>query len=125
MNRMHLIIVFIFLLGGLTISSMARIPEHVYLNESGMLKGVEDNILLKEYGQPEHQFIKPRYKFVGEYYIDIENTYRSTNPELKNIPIKEMFWHINSNLNLTCWFHYKDRKWTVISYIFWEPGTLF
>ncbi|AJQ99277.1 hypothetical protein F652_1288 [Enterobacteriaceae bacterium bta3-1] len=104
---------------------MASVPEYVYLNGNGMLDNVEDTVLLKKYGQPEHNFTKPRYKFVGEYYIGIERTYRSTNPELKNTPIKEMLWHLSDDLNLTCWLHYKDGKWIVISYVFWPPDALF
>ncbi|HGX7938047.1 TPA: hypothetical protein ACJIA1_003731, partial [Shigella flexneri] len=29
------------------------------------------------------------------------------------------------DLNLTCWFHYKDGQWRVITYIFWPPGARF
>ncbi|HFO6487481.1 TPA: hypothetical protein ACHKTV_004753, partial [Escherichia coli] len=42
-----------------------------------------------------------------------------------NIPIKEMFWHLRGDLNLTCFFHYKDGQWRVISYFFWQPGAKF
>lgn len=125
MNRVLLVVFFIFSLGALTTSSMASVPEYVYLNGNGMLDNVEDTVLLKKYGQPEHNFTKPRYKFVGEYYIGIEGTYRSTNPELKNTPIKEMLWHLSDDLNLTCWLHYKNGKWIVISYVFWPPDALF
>lgn len=104
---------------------MAHIPEHVYLNASGMYNGVEEAVLLIKYGQPKHDFIKPRYKFVGEYYIGIESVYRSTNTRFKNIPIKELFWILNKDLNLTCWLHYKGGQWIVISYVFWPPGAKF
>ncbi|EYD88007.1 hypothetical protein AC26_0277 [Escherichia coli 1-176-05_S3_C2] len=104
---------------------MSDIPEHAYLNASGVYNGVEENVLLNNYGKPEHEFIKPRYKLVGEYYIEIENIYRSTNPEFKNIPIKEMFWHLRQDLNLTCFFHYKDGQWRVIFFFFLSPGAKF
>ncbi|EDY6685984.1 hypothetical protein GQH13_004443, partial [Salmonella enterica] len=71
------------------------------------------------------EFINPRYKFVGEYSIGIENTYRSTNPEFRKIQIKEIFWNLNKDLNLTCFFHYKNGQWQAISYFFWPPGALF
>lgn len=106
MNRVLLIVFFIFSLGALTTSSMASVPEYVYLNGNGMPDNVEDTVLLKKYGQPEHNFTKPR-------------------PELKNTPIKEMLWHLSDDLNLTCWLHYKDGKWIVISYVFWPPDALF
>ena len=107
--------VIIFLIVGGAKNNMSDIPEHAYLNASGVYN----------YGQPAYEFIKSRYKFVGEYYIEIENTYRSTNPEFRNIPIKEMFWHLPGDLNLTCFFHYKDGQWRVISYFFWPPGAKF
>ncbi|VEA35633.1 Uncharacterised protein [Salmonella enterica subsp. enterica] len=54
-----------------------------------------------------------------------KKTYRSTDPRYSNVPIKEMFWHLHDDLNLTCWFHYKDEQWRVFSYIFWPPGAVF
>ncbi len=96
--------VIIFLIVGGAKNNMSDIPGHAYLNASGVYNGVEENVLLNNYGQPAYEFIKPRYKFVGEYYIEIENTYRSTKPEFRNIPIKEIFWHLPGDLNLTCFF---------------------
>ena len=90
-----------FLIVGGAKNSMSDIPGYAYLNASGVYNGVEENVLLNNYGQPAYEFIKPRYKLVGEYYIEIENVYRSTNPEFRNIPIKEMFC-ICGDLNLTC-----------------------
>ncbi|HBA3814464.1 TPA: hypothetical protein J5G62_004459, partial [Escherichia coli] len=80
---------------------------------------------MKKYGPPAHEFVRPRYKFVGEYYIGLNQTYRITDPEFQDIPIKEMFWNLQGDLNLTCWFHYKDGQWRVITYIFWPPGAKF
>jgi hypothetical protein len=125
MKRTHKIMVLIICLGYFPIQISASIPEYVYLNGNGILDDAEYNTLLKRYGQPKHDLVKPRHKFVGEYYIGIENKYPSTNPEFKNIPIKEMFWNINPDLNLTCWLHHKNGKWTVITYVFWGPGAQF
>ncbi|EPE8022479.1 hypothetical protein ACSN4Y_004803 [Salmonella enterica subsp. enterica serovar Montevideo] len=90
-----------------------------------MQSGEVDASFVEKYGSPEHEFVRPRYMFVGEYYIGLEKTYRSTDPRYSNVPIKEMFWHLHDDLNLTCWFHYKDEQWRVFSYIFWPPGAVF
>ncbi|EQV94454.1 hypothetical protein G893_00826 [Escherichia coli KOEGE 71 (186a)] len=96
-----------------------------YYEENDIQNGNNDAFFVEKYGPPVHEFMKPRYKFAGEYYIGLNQTYRITNPEFKDIPIKEMFWNLQEDLNLTCWFHYKDGQWRVISYIFWPPGAKF
>lgn len=100
-------------------------PPIYYEQDSNIQNGENDAFFIHKYGYPEHEFIKPRYKFVGVYYNGIENTYRSTKPEFRDVPIKEIFWHFNDDLNLTCWFHYKDGQWKIIAYIFWPPGAEF
>lgn len=97
----------------------------VYEQRSYIKDGENETYFIKKYGSPTFSFVEPRYKFVGEFSVSIENTYRSTNPEFRNVPIKEMFWHFNDDLNLTCFFHYKDGQWVVISYAFWPPGANF
>jgi hypothetical protein len=96
-----------------------------YYERNNILNGEDDSFFLSKYGVPDHEFVRPRYAFVGEYYIGLEKTYRSTNPEFSNIPIKEMFWRVHDDLNLTCWFHQQDGQWKVFSYIFWPPGAIF
>lgn len=87
--------------------------------------GDDEESLVRKYGSPEHYFINPRHDFVGIYYGGIERTYPSNNPEFKDVPIKEMFWNVNKDLNLTCWLHYKNGKWIVISRVYWPPGSKF
>lgn len=97
----------------------------VYYEENNIKDGNNDIFFVKKYGVPEREFILSRYKFIGEFNVGLENTYRSTNPDFSQIPIKQMFWHLRDNLNLTCWFDYKDGQWKVISYIFWPPKAKF
>lgn len=61
--------VIIFLIVGGAKNSMSDIPEHAYLNASGVYNGVEENVLLNNYGKPEHEFIKPRYKQIGRAHV--------------------------------------------------------
>ncbi|MBB8614537.1 hypothetical protein PH192_10390 [Escherichia coli] len=103
--------------------SFAQPP--VYEQRSYIQNGESEDFFTKKYGRPAYEFVKPRYAFVGEYSVGIENTYRSINPEFRNIPIKEAFWNLNEDLNLTCFFHYKDGQWRVISYFFWPPDAKF
>lgn len=122
--------IFLFLMWDVMAICVAQVPEsppnlEYYNNRNEIHRGNSEGFLVEKYGNPEHQFIKPRHDFVGIYYKGIERTYPSKNPEFKNIPIKEMFWHIRNDLNLTCWFHYKDGEWVVISYSFWPPGAEF
>lgn len=88
---------------------------------------VEDDELfwVNQFHSPAHMFIKPRHDFIGVYYRGIERVYSSTTPEFGNFLIKETFWHLRKDLNLTCWLNNKDGKWQVISYIFWPPGANF
>lgn len=101
------------------------IQSTTYYEENNIHNGESDILFIGKYGEPTHEMIKPRYEFTGEYYVGLNQTYRITNPDFKDIPIKEMFWHLRDDLNLTCWFHYKDGQWKVISYIFWPPGAVF
>lgn len=96
-----------------------------YYERNDIRNGDDDSFFLSKYGAPDHEFVRPRYTFVGQYYIGLEKTYRSTNPEFSKIPIKEMFWRVRDDLNLTCWFHQQDGQWNVFSYIFWPPGAIF
>ena len=96
-----------------------------YHNRNEVHKGDSDEFLVGKYGEPERQIIRPRHVFVGVYYEGLEQIYPSRNPEFKNVPIKEMFWHLKDDLNLTCWLHYKDGQWVVILYFFWPPGAEF
>ncbi|EEC0297121.1 hypothetical protein YV76_004630 [Salmonella enterica subsp. enterica] len=121
--------IILFLMWGVSIC-VAQTSEsppdfEYYHHRNEVRRGDSEEFLVGKYGKPEHQFIKPRRDFVGVYYEGIELTYPSRNPEFKNIPIKEMFWHLKSDLNLTCWLHYKDGQWIVISYAFWPPGAVF
>lgn len=100
-------------------------PPEYYEQKSNIKNGDSDVFFISKYGRPKHELIKPRYKFVGIYYNGIEDTYRSTNPKFREVLIKELFWNFNDDLNLTCWFHYKDGKWIAIAYVFWPPGAQF
>jgi len=116
---------FIFVLIIFIISSYSCNAHPVYEQESYIQDGENESFFIKKYGAPSRIVINPRYKFVGEYHVAIENTYPSTKAEFRDIPIKEIFWHFNEKLNLTCWFHYKDGEWKVIAYLFWPPGAKF
>lgn len=73
-------------------------------------------LIFTKYGIPAYEHIKPRHKFIGEYNVGLNQTYPITDPKLKDVLIKEVLWHLEDDLNLTCWFHYKDGQWSVISY---------
>ncbi|EBW6663756.1 hypothetical protein [Citrobacter farmeri] len=96
-----------------------------YYEENDIKNGGSDASYIQKYGIPTRVFIRPRHEFVGEYNIGLNQTYPITSKKFENIPIKEIFWHLREDLNLTCWFHYKDGQWRVISYIFWPPGAKF
>lgn len=99
--------------------------ESKYYEQNDIKNGDNDLYFIKKYGVATYEFIAPRYKFIGEYNIGLNQTYPMTNLKFKNYPIKEMFWHVRDDLNLTCWFHQQDGQWKVISYIFWPPGAIF
>lgn len=105
--------------------SPSQLSEYIQMNSDGKFNGVSENVLIEKYGSPTSELIQPRYKYNGEENIEIESTYRSTNPEFRNIPIKKSIWHIHEGLNLTSWSHYKNGKWIIICYDFWLPGTLY
>ena len=105
--------------------SPSQLSEYIQMNSDGKLNGVSGSVLIEKYGSPASELIQPRYKYSGEENIEIESTYRSTYPEFSNVSIKKSIWHIHEGLNLTSWSHYKNRKWIIICYDFWLPGTLY
>lgn len=121
---------FLFVIFGQISTCAAQTSEfplnfEYYNNRNEVHKNDSEEFLVKQYGKPDHQITKPRHYFLGVYYESIEKTYPSRISKFKNIPIKEMFWNLKGDLNLTCWLHYKDGQWVVISYVFWPPGADF
>jgi hypothetical protein len=96
-----------------------------YYEKNNIKNGSSDFYYIKKYGVATHEVIAPRYEFIGEYNIGLNETYPITNQYFKNVLIKEMFWRVRDDLNLTCWFHQQDGQWIVISYIFWPPEAIF
>ncbi|WP_371316145.1 hypothetical protein [Enterobacter sp. ENT03] len=58
MNLVDMVAVSI-LIAGVTTGGVARIPEHAYLNASGMYNGTGVAILIEKHGRPENDFINP------------------------------------------------------------------
>ena len=123
MNRFILQLMLSFIVAITSGESFAQPP--VYEQRSYVQNGESEDFFTKKYGRPAYEFVKPRYAFVGEYSVGIENTYRSINPEFRNIPIKEAFRKLKDDLNLPCFFQYQDGQWRVISYFFWPPHAKF
>ncbi|HED1420477.1 TPA: hypothetical protein R4S64_002492 [Kluyvera georgiana] len=122
MNRAFIILFFVW--NSSITNGIAQIPEYIYLNANGKLNGIDETILVKKYGPPTYELIQPRYKYIGEENIEIERTYRSTNPQSRNVSIKKSLWHINKDFDLTAWLHYYNGKWIVICYSFTPPDAI-
>lgn len=42
------------------------------MKKNNIQSGEVDASFVEKYGSPEHEFVRPRYMFVGEYYIGLE-----------------------------------------------------
>ncbi len=128
MKRVSILVIFLSIAYVVPVNALTpstTIQPTKYYEENNIKNGDSDTYFLQKYGIPAYEHIKPRHKFIGEYNVGLNQTYPITDPKLKDVPIKEVLWHLEDDLNLTCWFHYKDGQWSVISYFFWPPGAMF
>jgi len=59
-----------------------------------------------------------------EFRIELQNTYPLTNPENRDVQVREWTWE-EKDCNLTLWFHQVDEGWVVFETMKWNDGTEF
>ena len=60
----------------------------------------------------------------GEFYGPIANTYPTTDPKNRDIPIEEWTWTAG-NCRLSVWFHRPKGTWEVLENFFWHKDAAF
>ena len=61
---------------------------------------------------------------VGEFHVELFNTYPIAKKENRNVEIKEFNWR-DGDYNITLWFHNISGKWIVFESLRWLVGTEF
>lgn len=60
----------------------------------------------------------------GEFYLAIEHTYPSQNPENRDVPIEQWTW-TSGECSLTVWFLRPTGEWRVLDDVYWHKDTAF
>lgn len=60
----------------------------------------------------------------GEFYVGIANTYPTTDPKNRNVPLQEWTW-TSGDCILTVWFHNPKGTWLALDDVYWHKDTAF
>jgi len=60
----------------------------------------------------------------GEFYGPIANTYPTTDPKNRNVPLEEWTWR-SGDCVLSVWFHHPHGTWQVLDDFYWHKDATF
>ncbi|MCK5218406.1 hypothetical protein KAR10_02715 [bacterium] len=79
---------------------------------------------IEKLGFPEKGETFLMKEVVGEFRVELLNTYPVSKKENQNVKIKEVNWQ-DGKYNITLWFHQVNSKWIVLNSLRWPTGTDF
>lgn len=80
--------------------------------------------LIEDFGVPDFE---DEYKIgdaVGEMRRPLLNHYPVSNPENKNVPIRELWWK-DGDYTISVWFHRVNKKWVALDSLKWHKSIQF
>jgi hypothetical protein len=86
--------------------------------------GLNISEVIEKLGIPERCETFLMKQVVGEFRVELLNTYPITKRENQNVPIKELHWK-DGNYNITLWFHQVNGKWVVLNSRRWHKDIEF
>lgn len=88
------------------------------------LLGLTQPELLARFGPPAMQESFRVEERQGEFYGPIANTYPTTDPKNRDVPIEEWTWMVD-DCRLSVWLHRPKGTWLVLDDFFWHKDAAF
>ena len=97
---------------------------HAPVEKVAALHGQTDVSVLNRLGTPSHEYMFTMDKPLGEFQIELYNTYPPNSPDNGNVEIRECTWEYSRH-RLTVWFHKPDEKWIALDTCRYRNGIVF
>ena len=97
---------------------------HAPVEKVAVLHGQTYAAILKRLGTPAHECTFTMDKPLGEFQIELYNTYPPDSPSNPDIEIREYTWEYSRH-RLTVWFHQQNGKWIAFDTCRYRNGVVF
>ena len=88
------------------------------------LHGQTDSAILKQLGAPAYEYTFTMDEPLGEFQIELYNTYPPGSPNNPNVEIRECTWEYSRH-RLTVWFHKPNGRWVALDTCRYQNGVVF
>ena len=113
----------LLLLGGLWACRYSDLG-HADVEKIPRLHGKSLAVVVNELGDPNHTVEFPMSEAVGEFRVELYNTYPPSDPSTAAVRIKELQWD-RPGYHITVWFHKIIQEWRVLDTCRWKEGVQF
>lgn len=94
------------------------------VSEVPELHGQSDAAVLEILGDPNQKYEFTMDKAIGEFRVELYNTYPSGSPNNQNVEIREWTW-VYQDHKLTLWLHRPNGSWVVLNTCRYRNGVVF
>jgi hypothetical protein len=88
------------------------------------LRGLTQDLVRARFGSPSQEESFRVEERQGEFYGPIANTYPTTDPQNRNVPLEQWTWR-SGDCFLTVWFHRREGVWSVLDDFYWHKDAAF
>ncbi|MDZ4821676.1 MAG: hypothetical protein SGJ20_22175 [Planctomycetota bacterium] len=81
--------------------------------------GLSREAVIARLGAPSYDQRYVMQDAIGEFRVELQNTYPLTDPKNYNVQIQELWWHDDTH-TITLWLHQVNDQWTVLNSCRWE-----
>ena len=115
LHRMLLAMLFVCALGGLLIFAYNGWQPEIISRPTKItdLHGQTDNEVFDRLGAPDHEYAFTMDEPLGEFQVELYNTYPPGSPDNKNVQIRECTWQ-HAHHRVTVWFHKPHNEWVAL-----------
>ncbi len=95
-----------------------------FVEKAQPLHGLSDKSIFSRLGKPDHSDEFTMSEVVGEFRIELSNTYPPSTPASANVVIRECTWRY-ADYSLTVWFHKVGNQWVSLDTLKYSRGVRF
>jgi hypothetical protein len=99
-------------------------PGHDAVEKIPQLHAKSLDFVLEDLGEPDRRDEFPMTEAVGEFRVELFNTYPPDDPTATNVRIKELQWDYSRH-HIAVWFHKVDGEWRALDTCRWKEGVHF
>jgi len=97
---------------------------HAPVEKVFALHGQTEITVLNKLGDPAHEYTFTMDQPLGEFQIELYNTYPPDSPNNPNVRIRECTWNYSRH-RLTVWFHKQNESWIALDTCRYRNGIVF